>query len=78
MHPDGESLTGQILSAESILTQQAEEKEEAPLTLEEIAARAAPAGYSGPERRAQGYLIAEILPEFPPAGGQEPEPDRRR
>lgn len=79
MHRDGESVTGQILGSEPISTQQAAENEEAPVTLEEIVApRAVGPVYSGPERRAQGYLIAELLPDSPPVSGQEPELDRQR
>ncbi|MBW3629137.1 MAG: hypothetical protein KY464_07550 [Gemmatimonadetes bacterium] len=78
MDRDSESLLGRILS-EPISAQQAEESQEAGVTLEEIVARrAAGAVYSGPERRAQGYLIAEVLAYSPPVNGQEPEFDRPR
>ena len=79
MHHDSESVSGQIRTAETMAAEQAEANEEAPVTMEEVEA---PGGigpvYSGPERRAQGYLIAEILPESPPLKGQEPEFDCRR
>lgn len=79
MHRESESVIGQILAPDPTSAQQAEESGAARVALEEFAGPgAAGAAYSGPERRAQGYLIAEILPDSPPAKGQEPEFDRSR
>ena len=32
-----------------------------------------PGVYTGPERRAQGYLVAELIPEAPKVDRQAPE-----
>jgi hypothetical protein len=34
--------------------------------------------YTGPERRAQGYLVAEIIPDSSPLDGRTTEIDRSR
>ena len=79
MHPISEALIGQILNPSPMRENAGAEAAATPVTLEQIVAPAGqPASYAGPERRAQGYLVAEILSDSPAVNGQAPEFDPPR
>ena len=79
MHPDSESLLARILNPAPMAEEAVPEPASSPVTLQQIVApEAPPAPYAGPERRARGYLVAEILPDSPPVDGQAPEFDPPR
>ena len=70
---------GPILNAAPMPEASDQETAAAPVTLAQIVTPAGEAAaYTGPERRAQGYLVAEILPDSPAVDGQAPEFDRPR
>lgn len=78
MHPVSQSRIGQILSPTGQAATPSPAASPSRVTLEQIVhPRADGSPYAGPERRAQGYLIAEPLPgapavDSPPAGpGQQ-------
>lgn len=73
------SVIGQTLNPVPMSGASDQEAASEPVALEQIVTPdAPPAAYTGPERRAQGYLVAEILPESPAVDGQAPEFDRPR
>jgi hypothetical protein len=73
MDPTSESAIGQILNPASMSEAQGEQPASEPVTLEQIVApQGGPGPYTGPERRAQGYLVAEVLPD-PALDRQAPE-----
>ena len=65
MHPDSESLLGPVPDPASAGDSPEEPNEAAP-------------PYTGPERRAQGYLIAEVIAEAPAPDRQSPGFDAPR
>jgi hypothetical protein len=80
MDPVSETHIGKILNPAPIAGEVGQEAESAPVSLEEIVAPGGEqaSGYTGPERRAQGYLIAEVLPDSPALDRQSPEFDPPR
>jgi len=79
MEPVSESLSGQTpdpapgaeaCHQEPSVPSAAAEQSESPAV--------GPAVYSGPERRAQGYLVAEILTDYPAVEGHAPAFHRPR
>lgn len=74
MQSDRESLIGRILSPAPTSGPAVPDVPPTGVPAEERGAleetgAGVPAPYTGPERRAQGYLIAEILPDTPPVDG---------
>lgn len=78
MDPRSEQIIGQILNPSPLASGAAPESASTPITFEQILNPSAPAsaGYAGPERRAQGYLIAETV-EKPAAVDPLGPSDRR-
>ena len=79
MEPVSESLSGQ--TPDPALGSEASHQEPGatPVPPEQSESPAAgQAVYSGPERRAQGYLVAEILPDYPAVDGHAPAFHRPR
>ena len=73
----GESLEGQIPKPAPSSVPADRQPSAAPEGQVEAPA-GEPAVYTGPERRAQGYLVAEILPGYPAVDGKAPAFDRPR
>ena len=80
MHPVSESLIGQILNPAPMSGEPGGEAGGERVTLEQIVTPPGQKGaaYAGPERRAQGYLVAEVIPESPALDRQSPEFDPPR
>jgi hypothetical protein len=69
-----EKIIRQIVSPESIPAAEAPEAASEPMSLAQIVYPRSPeaGGYAGPERRAQGYLIAEVVEEPRPSDTSRP------
>ena len=79
MNPVGEPLNGQTPQPAPNPDASDQQAGNALATPEQsVTPTGEPAVYSGPERRAQGYLVAEILPDYPAVDGQPPAFDRPR
>ena len=79
MHPVSEARIGQILNPVPMSTGSGPESSTEQISLQQIVTpRYASGAYTGPERRAQGYLIADVLMDPPTLQGQQAEAERRR
>jgi hypothetical protein len=69
-----EKIIRQIVSPEGIPAAETPEVASEPMSLEQIVHPRSPdaGGYTGPERRAQGYLIAEVVEEPGPKDASRP------
>lgn len=78
MDPRSQQIIQQILEPSPMGSAPVEQSASAPFTMEQIVQPGAPASsYTGPERRAQGYLIAEEVVEPQIPRGAEPPSDSR-
>lgn len=69
-----EKIIRQIVSPEGVAAEASPEAAAEPMSLGQIVYPRSPeaGGYAGPERRAQGYLIAEVVEE--PGAGEASRP----
>lgn len=69
MDARSEKIIRQIVSPEGVPDAERPEPASEPMSLSQVVfpRSAEPSGYVGPERRAQGYLIAEVVEEARPS-----------
>ena len=74
MDARSEKIIRQIVSPEGVPDAEQPEAASEPMSLAQIVYPRAPeaSGYIGPERRAQGYLIAEVVEEPRPSDTSRP------
>ena len=74
MDSRSEKIIRQIVSPEGIPAAETPEGASEPMSIEQIVhpGAAGAGGYAGPERRAQGYLIAEVVEEPRPGDSSRP------
>lgn len=65
MDARSEKIIGQIVSPDGAPAEESPEAAAEPMSLAQVVYPRSPkaGGYAGPERRAQGYLIAEVVEE---------------
>ena len=79
MDPSSQARLEQILNPVPMSAEPHPVASSGLVEMESIVQPRYPAGiYAGPERRAQGYLIAEVVVESPALEGRSPDQDRHR
>jgi len=79
MHPVSEARISQILNPAPMSTGAAPEIAGEEISLDQVVnPRFASGAYTGPERRAQGYLIADVVVDSPSLHGRHPGTEPRR